>query len=474
MVAYRKINLALLKNFQKIYRHLDVPGKFVVPSENSWLPEFHGSPIGTYLSSVKRLIKKGGVYIEDDLREVFSLGLVLDAKRAKSEWYLSVFIMYREKHPNHKYVHHDYKIDQDDLSWPVEMRGVNLGKIFANIKHQKQHRIIHDNLSALQFDLTCDKVIKPINIAIFEQYLKTEGDLLIPTDFVVPSDDKKWPKKYHDVKLGKMVFDIRADVTREIGAFDKNDIQKLVELGFPLNAQEANRKGVLLAFKTFKEKFGHLIVIPNFKIDKDDLSWPQETRGMALGETLHNIRNRNDYEAIHKVLIELGVDLGPQKASPDFERVFKALSDYKAVHGDVLVPAKFVVPRGDAAYSFNAWGLKLGWNLQTIRLGGCYSEHRDRLEALGVNFDVNRYDVRGFDVIYSALEAYMAVHGNLLVPARFVVPQDDVNYPSEAWGMKLGGNVSTIRSKGAYSEHRAKLEELGFVFKTNKKVVELD
>jgi hypothetical protein len=96
------------------------------------------------------------------------------------------------------------------------------------------------------------------------------------------------------------------------------------------------------------------------------------------------------------------------------------------------------------------------------------------LEALGVNFDVNRYDVRGFDVIYSALEAYMAVHGNLLVPARFVVPQDDVNYPSEAWGMKLGGNVSTIRSKGAYSEHKVKLEELGFVFKTNKKVVELD
>jgi hypothetical protein len=169
----------------------------------------------------------------------------------------------------------------------------------------------------------------------------------------------------------------------------------------------------------------------------------------------------------------LGVDLGPQNASPDFERVFKALSDYKAVHGDVFVPAKFVVPRGDVAYSENAWGLKLGLNLQFIRSEGYYFGHKDRLEALGVNFDAKKIDVRGFDVIYSALEAYKTVHGNLLVPARFVVPQDDVNYPPETWGMKLGSNVNTIRNRGDYSEHRAKLEELGFVFKNNTKVVEI-
>ncbi len=133
-----------------------------------------------------------------------------------------------------------------------------------------------------------------------------------------------------------------------------------------------------------------------------------------------------------------------------------------------------MLPRGDAAYSENAWGLKLGVNLQFIRSEGYYSEHRGRLEALGVNFDVKKIDVRGFDVIYSALEAYKTVHGNLLVPFKFVVPQGDVNYPPETWGMKLGSNVKTIRHDGAYSEHRVKLEELGFVFKKDdKKVVEL-
>jgi hypothetical protein len=103
----------------------------------------------------------------------------------------------------------------------------------------------------------------------------------------------------------------------------------------------------------------------------------------------------NCHYSIHKDLIELGVD---QHASHDFERVFKALSDYKAVHGDVLVPVKFLVA-----------------NLIQIRVDGAYSEHRDRLEALGVNFEVKKIDVRSFDVVCAALEAYKAVHGNLFL-----------------------------------------------------------
>jgi hypothetical protein len=92
------------------------------------------------------------------------------------------------------------------------------------------------------------------------------------------------------------------------------------------------------------------------------------------------IRNKKGHKAIHKdLIVELGVDLSQQIASHDFERVFKALSDYWAVHGDLLVPQKFVVPRGDDAYSENAWGLKLGANLSHIRQGGFYPEHRDRL-----------------------------------------------------------------------------------------------
>jgi hypothetical protein len=86
-MAYRRINLALLRNFAQNYRHLDVPARFVVPVGNEWLSEFQGLPIGKYLSTVKNLIKKGGVYVDADIREAFALGLILDSKRATSEFY---------------------------------------------------------------------------------------------------------------------------------------------------------------------------------------------------------------------------------------------------------------------------------------------------------------------------------------------------------------------------------------------------
>ncbi len=59
--------------------------------------------------------------------------------------------------------------------------------------------------------------------------------------------------------------------------------------------------------------------------------------------------------------------------------------------------------------------MKLGVNLIQIRVYGSYFEHRDSSEALGVNFEVTKIDIRGFDVVYSALEAYKAVHGYLFL-----------------------------------------------------------
>ena len=43
-----------------------------------------------------------------------------------------------------------------------------------------------------------------------------------------------------------------------------------------------------------------------------------------------------------------------------------------------------------------------------------------------------------FDLLYKSLQAYKQVHGDLLVPFRFVVPAGDGNYPQETWGAKLG------------------------------------
>ena len=135
----------------------------------------------------------------------------------------------------------------------------------------------------------------------------------------------------------------------------------------------------------------------------------------------------------------------------------------------------FVVPENDSNYPEHTWNVNLGKALLTIRYNGAFREHKDRLVALGVDFNVDKLNVVGFDVTYSALKVYKDIHGDLLVPQKFVVPENDDQYPKEAHGLKLGRRVESIRNQGTYVEHREQLEALGFVYdlkqyhKTHKK-----
>jgi len=72
----------------------------------------------------------------------------------------------------------------------------------------------------------------------------------------------------------------------------------------------------------------------------------------------------------------------------------------------------------------------------------------------------------GFDIIYRCLLVYKEINGHLMVPKRFVIPES-MEYPQESWGMKIGHSVCNIRNIGSYSEHRDKLEAIGFTFKSS-------
>ncbi len=147
-----------------------------------------------------------------------------------------------------------------------------------------------------------------------------------------------------------------------------------------------------------------------------------------------------------------------------FNVVYSALIAYKNIYGHVRVPPRFVVPENDSAFPESSWGLKLGNTaLKPIRHSGIFAEHREKLEALGVNFEV-KHQV-GFDVIYSALVAFKSVHGHVKVPVRFVVPENDSAYPESSWGLKLGSLVKHICHSGTHAEHRDKFAALGVVSK---------
>ena len=145
-----------------------------------------------------------------------------------------------------------------------------------------------------------------------------------------------------------------------------------------------------------------------------------------------------------------------------------ALGAYREQFGHVRVPTAFVVPDADG-WPEEARGLNLGRKVSGLR----QQKKRDtlpqddaaQLEAL--NFVWNMYDWKG-QYALEALLAYQEVHGDLLVPAAFVVPSE-APWPEEVWGMKLGLRLRLGLRLGSledfvknHPERRAELDALGF------------
>jgi hypothetical protein len=293
----------------------------------------------------------------------------------------------------------------------------------------------------------------------------------ISQGFVVPFGDGKYPEDTWGLELGLVTLYLLNNAT-----FYPEHKKKFKALVANTENKRVNFDVIYSALKAYKAIHGDLLVPARFVVPRVDVRFPVDTWGMKLGSNVHHIRCGGAYSEHRAKLEELGFNFEVEKIQKwDFlTQIYPALEAYKAIHGDLLIPKSFIVFKDDINYPANVLGMKLGSIVHNIRNRGDFLKYKERLTALGLNFEVKPLDIRGFDVIYSALEAYKTIHGNLLVPYKFVVSHDDVRFPAETWGMKLGINVDSIRNKGAYSEKIVKLEELGFVYKKNKKIVEID
>jgi hypothetical protein len=230
---------------------------------------------------------------------------------------------------------------------------------------------------------------------------------------------------------------------------------------------------VFTALEAYKTVNGDLNVPAKFVISEGDDRYPADTWGMKLGNNVHGIRSSGVYSEHRAKLEELGFCFELVKITRwDFlTQIYPSLQAYNTIAGNLKVSRNFVVPEGDHRYPVDSWGMKLGLIANDIRHGREYVQFKERLTALGF-YEHSSADVK-FAKIYSALKAYKTINGSLLVPQRFIVPEGDAHYPVDTWGMKLGSAVSSIRNYDTYSERRPKLEELGFVYRDVKPVVEI-
>ena len=187
--------------------------------------------------------------------------------------------------------------------------------------------------------------------------------------------------------------------------------------------------------------------------------------GLKLGHRVAAIRSTGRYvqnnEQRRKVLDELGFlwrlrsrgSRGENTRMDDItlEQVIAALSTYRneiqPEPGSLRIPSNFIVPNCDP-WPENTRGLPLGSKIPVIRSKAYLKANpgaTEMLRKIGFEFDgkVAANDER-YNKVYNALVRYKEIHGYLMVPQPFVVPEQSDEWPEETWGLRLGARVNAI------------------------------
>jgi len=116
--------------------------------------------------------------------------------------------------------------------------------------------------------------------------------------------------------------------------------------------------------------------------------------------------------------------------------------------------------------------MKLGLKVANIRYRGSFADFIENFQRAGLQTSKTGSDTRHWAHIYSALTIYKQLHGHSDVPAKFEVPDDTADWPSDLHGLKLGYRVKNIRYRGDFvnenDQYRQQLDLLNFRWKTRK------
>jgi hypothetical protein len=166
-----------------------------------------------------------------------------------------------------------------------------------------------------------------------------------------------------------------------------------------------------------------------------------------------------------------------------------ALEIYQDIYGDLNVPSQYIIPT--SAQDFPAipslptkrknrkpswpqelWGEDLGAIAAAIRSNeSAYRPILPTLRILGLpllrktgrgHSNSSSHGTHRYEGIEDVLAAYKDIHGNLQIPQRYVIPDEDERYPEAYRGRSLGSICHNIRYNQLYREQKEDLIALGY------------
>jgi CRISPR/Cas system-associated protein Cas5 (RAMP superfamily) len=270
--------------------------------------------------------------------------------------------------------------------WEKELWGVKLGTAVDSIRNNNAYKQYRPELEKMGFDYGPQRTLYGWDLVkrALQAYKDVVGDLLVPRGFIIP-EEYEWEKELWGVKLGIAVSCIRNK------NFYKQYRPELEKMGFDYDRQGYGWDLMERALLTYKDKVGDLLVPRGFIIPEED-EWEKILWGVKLGTAVGGIRNNNVYKQYRPDLEEMGFDYDRQfiQMFYGWDLVKRALLAYKDRVGHMRVPSRFAIPKDDASWEKELWGIKLGNSVQNIRNRNNYEERREELETMGFDFSSQR------------------------------------------------------------------------------------
>jgi hypothetical protein len=296
--------------------------------------------------------------------------------------------------------------------------GYNLGMwVHAQRRNHDLSRERRQRLDALRFVWDPLEADWEEGLSRLELYKDEHGDCRVPQRY-----------REHGYKLGKWVSYQR----RHIDELSSTRRQRLDELSFVWDPFEADWEEGFSHLKRYAERVGNCRVPRSYKEDSYNL-------GAWVGTQRHSKKELSGERRLR--LDELGFVWDPLEA--DWEEGFSHLKRYKERVGNCRVPIFFK----EDGYNLGAW---VGTQRRSKdELSG---ERRRRLDELGFEWDPSE---TAWEKGFSYLKRYKERVGDCRVPMGY---KED--------GYTLGSWVAVQRRSETKhsSEHRYRLDELGFVW----------
>jgi len=306
--------------------------------------------------------------------------------------------------------------------YPKDWHGVDLSTSVYNMKWWQTNVRYHPSrVSELnELGFVWERLQPEWNIVLeaLITYSSINGNLLVPTSFVVPhGDETQWPKATWGIPLGRNVRKIRA--RQDFVGRRPDRVQQLNAMGFIWDLSDYNFRRCLRAMMWFsklnEDQYKALRVPNTFVVPYGHESgWPEDLWGFPLGAKCCAIRQKGLYVRKEPSRVKALTKLGFQwngNSSLGWLEVVHAAAIYSQMNGRVLnVPQSFVVPCPPQIMRSNEektttlhqtgsneawpwpeklWGLKLGQRLKDIRQRGTYlkgkaaAKRRAQLDTLG-------------------------------------------------------------------------------------------